>query len=423
MVSYIVNFITSDEEKGAYFALQSSECSIEDIYKTEFVTKLNQLVGNGDKSPEGIFVFQIIKKWKDVFIKFIKAASKNIPELQSVIALVSKLDEGKCLGVLLNCSVDAIETKRIILKMQELESGITTTEQFNDFLNKYSVLFEHYRLLSYPYNKTIRFGQQKRELRKCRYCGCSMSDNATFKTDAHTISNCLGNLAYFTNDECDECNKKFGATIEQEFLRYMSLSRAISGQFEKFRAYKAQTSSFELGVNPDNNKLEINITDYSKAYIKKGKSEIVLDGGYIDFSDVYRAMVKFVIGMLPDAEIIHFKETISWINKKNAIVLPNVKERIHREPVVHPFINMYFRKNDSESLPYLCADLHVLHYEFVFMIPGCELDSNVFPSSIMDDFLKLYESNENWNDISMNYDEPTKMYLHISFEQLEEKEP
>lgn len=162
MVSYIVNFITSDEEKGAYFALQSSECSIEDIYKTEFVTKLNQLVGNGDKSPEGIFVFQIIKKWKDVFIKFIKAASKNIPELQSVIALVSKLDEGKCLGVLLNCSVDAIETKRIILKMQELESGITTTEQFNDFLNKYSVLFEHYRLLSYPYNKTIRFGQQKR---------------------------------------------------------------------------------------------------------------------------------------------------------------------------------------------------------------------------------------------------------------------
>ena len=71
-----------------------------------------------------------------------------------------------------------------------------------------------------------------------------------------------------------------------------------------------------MGVNPDTNKLEINITDYSKAYIKKGKSEIVLDGGYIDFSDVYRAMVKFVIGMLPDAEIIHFKETISWINKK-----------------------------------------------------------------------------------------------------------
>ena len=57
------------------------------------------------------------------------------------------------------------------------------------------------------------------------------------------------------------------------------------------------------------------------------------------------------------------------------------------------------------------------------MIPGCELDSKVFSSSIMDDFLKLYESNENWKDIPMNYDEPTKMYLHISFEQLKEKEP
>lgn len=64
MVSYIVNFITSDEEKGAYFALQSSECSIEDIYKTEFVTKLNQLVGNGDKSPEGILCFKLSKNGK-----------------------------------------------------------------------------------------------------------------------------------------------------------------------------------------------------------------------------------------------------------------------------------------------------------------------------------------------------------------------
>lgn len=29
MVTYIVNFFTSEEDKGAYFALQSSKCSIE----------------------------------------------------------------------------------------------------------------------------------------------------------------------------------------------------------------------------------------------------------------------------------------------------------------------------------------------------------------------------------------------------------
>lgn len=41
MVTYIINFFTSEEDKGAYIALQSSKCSIEDIFKTEFVTKLN----------------------------------------------------------------------------------------------------------------------------------------------------------------------------------------------------------------------------------------------------------------------------------------------------------------------------------------------------------------------------------------------
>ena len=378
MVTYIVNFFTSEEDKGAYFALQSSKCSIEDIFKTEFVIKLNQLVGNGKNSPEGIFVLQISEKWKGVFIKFIKETSKTMPELQSVIALVSKLNEGKCLGVLLNCSIDVIETKKLMLEMQEVESGTSTKEQLKDFLNKYSALFEHYRLLNYPYNKMVRFGEQKRELRTCRYCGCSMSDKATFKTDAHTISNSLGNIAYFTNDECDRCNKKFGATIEQEFLKYVSLSRVISGQFEGFKSHKIKTDSFELSVNPDTNDVEFKLTDCTKALVKKDKTGVFLEVDSIDFSDVYRAMVKFVIGMLPTSELKHFKKTIGWINKDFTISLPNIKETIHTEPVVHPFLNMYFRKKNADSLPYLCADLHILHYEFVFMIPGCELDNQFF---------------------------------------------
>lgn len=416
MVTYIVNFFTSEEDKGAYFALQSSKCSIEDIFKTKFVTKLNQLIGNGKNSPEGIFVLQISEKWKEVFIKFIKETSKTMPELQSVIALVSKLDEGKCLGVLLNCSIDVIETKKLMLEMQELESGTSTKEQLKNFLNKYSALFEHYRLLNYPYNKTVRFGEQKRELRTCRYCGCSMPDKATFKTDAHTISNSLGNIAYFTNDECDRCNKKFGATIEQEFLKYVSLSRVISGQFEGFKSHKIKTDSFNLSVNPDTNDVEFKLTDYTKASVKKDKTGIFLEVDSIDFSDVYRAMVKFVIGMLPTSELKHFKKTIGWINKDLTITLPNIKEIIHKEPVVHPFLNMYFRKKNADSLPYLCADLHILHYEFVFMIPGCELDYQTLSSTIMDEFLKLYENDKKWNDIQLKDNQPTRLLLHINLE-------
>lgn len=416
MVTYIVNFFTSEENKGAYFALQSTKCSVEDIFKTGFVTKLNQLVGNGSKSPEGIFVLQISNKWKEIFIKIFEKASEKFPELQSVIALVSELDEGKCLGVLLNCSIDAIETKKLLLKMQELESGNCTKEEMKVFLNKYSALLEKYHLLNYPNNKMVRIGEQKRELRICRYCGCLMSDKATFKTDAHTISKSLGNIYYFTNDECDRCNKKFGATIEQELLKYLSFSRVLSGQFEGFKFHKIKTGSIEMSVNPDTNNVEFKLKDYTKVLVKKDKIVIVLEVDSIDFSDVYRAMVKYVIGMLPASELKHFKKTISWINKEFTVSLPNIKETIHKEPVVHPFINLYIRKNNADSLPYLCADLHILHYEFVFMIPGCELDNHILSSTIMDEFLKLYENDEKWYDIQFDDKQPTRLLLNISFE-------
>ena len=38
MVTYIINFFTSEENKGAYIALQSSKCSIEDIFNLKSAT-------------------------------------------------------------------------------------------------------------------------------------------------------------------------------------------------------------------------------------------------------------------------------------------------------------------------------------------------------------------------------------------------
>lgn len=171
-----------------------------------------------------------------------------------------------------------------------------------------------------------------------------------------------------------------------------------------------------MSVNPDTNNVEFKLKDYTKVLVKKDKIVIVLEVDSIDFSDVYRAMVKYVIGMLPASELKHFKKTISWINKEFTVSLPNIKETIHKEPVVHPFINLYIRKNNADSLPYLCADLHILHYEFVFMIPGCELDNHILSSTIMDEFLKLYENDEKWYDIQFDDKQPTRLLLNISFE-------
>ena len=57
-----------------------------------------------------------------------------------------------------------------------------------------------------------------------------------------------------------------------------------------------------------------------------------------------------------------------------------------------------------------------LHYEFVFMIPGCELDYQTLSSTIMDEFLKLYENDKKWNDIQLKDNQPTRLLLHINLE-------
>lgn len=106
-----------------------------------------------------------------------------------------------------------------------------------------------------------------------------------------------------------------------------------------------------MSVNPDTNDVEFKLIDYTKASVIRDKTGLVLDVDSIDFSDVYRAMVKFVIGMLPTSELKHFKKTIDWINKDCAITLPILKKQsIKNLSFIHSLICILERKM---RIPYL----------------------------------------------------------------------
>ena len=62
-------------------------------------------------------------------------------------------------------------------------------------------------------------------LRKCRFCRRSFP-NTTFKQVAHTFPELIGNKTLFSDDECDECNKKFGR-YEDSFASFLGYSRTL----------------------------------------------------------------------------------------------------------------------------------------------------------------------------------------------------
>ena len=126
--------------------------------------------------------------------------------------------------------------------------------------------------------------------------------------------------------------------------------------------------------------------------------------------------MKYVIGMLPDEQLPFFKDTIRWVNgEMNLSRLPRIKETFYPEPEQHPFINMFFRYNDSTEYPYLIAEFHVNHIEFVFVVPGCQKDDFEIRDNILDDFLKLRKDNNKWRNLDMNHPQPIHMRFHASF--------
>lgn len=414
---YVVHFFTSDETENVEIALESSKLSVSQLSEIEPIRALKLLFGNDEHLPDSTYARPVIPQWKENVLPFMKKWALHIPKLNEIISFISKIEEGKYLGVSFNDSLNMFEKKKFLFEMKEREGGLPAKQQYEDFLRNNEKLFHIYQPYALSYKYRTRFGPNERGLRVCRYCGGKMP-GTTFKNVSHTISNSLGNINFITNDECDNCNAHFGAGIEQEFLKYVSVYRSLAAKFEGHPYYTTKTEAFRLGVDEETNQISFSILDEKKLKIVSSENYVkyIVDGGYINYHNVYRALVKYVIGILSDDQLPFFKKTISWVNGENNITqLPIVKQTIYNEPEPHPFMNMFFRKRPSDQYPYLVADFHVNHLEFIYVIPGCQQDKKEFQENILDDFLKLRNDHNQWYDLHMNCPQPKHMNLKATY--------
>jgi len=149
---------------------------------------------------------------------------------------------------------------------------------------------------------------------KCRFCG-RQKPEVTFRKRAHALPESIGNKSLFSHYECDDCNGRFGRDLETHLASFMHLNHTMFGV---------------IGKN-----------GYPKFKLTNG-SEIVNDGSFIDWQDipqenlsydealrkltatekvpafipqnVYKALVKMALTIMPAEELKTFKDTISWLS-------------------------------------------------------------------------------------------------------------
>ncbi len=220
-----------------------------------------------------------------------------------------------------------------------------------------------------------------KEDRVCRFCGRGKADGAKFKHEAHALSNLIGNNRLFTYYECDECNQKF-SKYETDFAEYFRLYHCVLRVHGKrgVPTYKRYQSRIDV----DKTLIQIKqmIDDQTLQCEVDEENKNVLVTGYRSYVpiNVYKALVKMALTIMPEAELVNFEHTMAFLKSENAeakIPLPVLIQMYGKGNNVHKGIAAIILKRKASSLSRVFSYSFVLAYNnFCIQMPilGSKLD-------------------------------------------------
>lgn len=349
---------------------------------------------------------------------FVRHYSVAEPRIHQLNEYFKQLKENERFFIYLGDSITQ-ETNDLIfdlLMSMELNKPYEEFKKEKDGLLK--EVIENYHVISVDENTSRSIGERDKNKRICRFCG-EKKPKVSFKTEAHAISESLGNKNIILNEECDDCNNKFGKGIEQEFTDYLSLFRGFYSIKGKNGVPKIKGKNFE-------------ITDTGFTIKHKGSDEEIESSSpptkvpvYTYFNlakqSVYKTLVKFALSVIDSKYMNDFEETIKWINgEKNVETLPKIAvltSNLHFND--KPKMTVYIRKTNDEKIPYTVGEFHFTALVFVFIIPFSNGDTNDFLNqdaySNYWNFFKHFHSFKEWvfQDFSDNVTREFHMNLNL----------
>lgn len=231
--------------------------------------------------------------------------------------------------------------------------------------------FRH--LLAMDIGEEYVIGDSNNRDKICRFCGCSESEGAIFRKDAHAISVFLGNKHLLSACECDRCNALFGNNgIEWDLERYYRPTRIdanVRGRGKNVEAIgenfvKTQTESRYYLADGEAEVLHKNITE-GKAF-----PYALVDNQPVVKANVYRCLVKYVLSCLPEWNDDLFGDVAEWVigNIKGGKLPPTYRYEKLDSPVM-PVLEIFLGEKNCEDFPMCVARFHFLTNVWVYAVP------------------------------------------------------
>lgn len=242
--------ITPVIKKYSFYLYSKQKCILEQFEGTDlFIKELEMLLG---KMPieEGSFqmgrvvydnnilvqVENFAEKWKDAY-----------PQVKRLPAYFRKLNEGDYFYII-DASFPTQNRKIALVWLWAHYAGVDTRKAWNNYLFYHGQLEYKYDYYSFGLDgMQIFVGEYDKSKRTCRFCHGVTKENeraeeykkkgvpiVTFgkNTNAHAISDALGNKLLFCLEECETCNNSL-AKVENNFIALMDWRRALFGVKKK----------------------------------------------------------------------------------------------------------------------------------------------------------------------------------------------
>ncbi|MCI9843518.1 HNH endonuclease [Flavobacterium pectinovorum] len=226
----------------------------------------------------------------------------------------------------------------------------------------------------------------------CKFCLKTSKEN-TFKNIPHVIPELLGKNNYTSNDECDSCNKLFGA-YETDLSNYISPYQTLIGQKTKSKIpiFQSRKDSAEKSTTikyidgKPNINFNNNLVDFHYDYTNKLISMNLKKKKFIPLN-VYKSLVKIGLSLCPRNELEDYKKTIEWLAKNDSeseivydIPLNLYRTRFANKYYDKPFASLYKRRFEIANNKYepklslvVCSGVLV----FQLFIPFCTETENI----------------------------------------------
>lgn len=265
--------------------------------------------------------------------------------------------------------------KNLYYRIRNIKNVRLKNHSFNKLMDSYEILFSYADYTNIAERKFL-YDINDKDL-KCIFC-LKKLPSTTFDDKSHVISHLLGNKFLMHREECMTCNKKFGDTIETQLASFLEKFRVINGHKKrnnktpgnlKYQA-KSQKAFLQMITVDNKNILEVTGERFEEIFIEHDSETISLnfDTIYRD-SDVYKALMKSIYGVIPPKYRNDFSMLRDWINNENynvklinslimyQSILPNFNPNsqlvfnVFRKKVT--FMNKIFKKNNFDYFAFI----------------------------------------------------------------------